>query len=108
MRAMSETFLRFLTLKEVTHKTGLSAPSIRRLVKASDFPGPFDLSPKRIAFWEHEVEAWMQERAARGRKPKEMPKGGRKAGIMTEVPEDFAEKLAGVIKQASDDARRQE
>lgn len=76
---MPKAVLRFLSLKDAVRKTGLSAPSIRRLIKANDFPKPFDLSPKRIAFWEHEVEVWMQERAAKGWAPKFMPRPYREA-----------------------------
>jgi prophage regulatory protein len=76
---MTEANLRFLSLKDVVAKTGLSAPSVRRLIKAGDFPEPFDLSPKRIAFWEHQVDEWMLARAARGRKPKDMPRPHREA-----------------------------
>lgn len=65
--------LRFLTLRDVSENTRLSQPTIRRMVRAGDFPQPFDLSPKRIAFWAHEVEAWMRERAASGRSRKKMP-----------------------------------
>jgi predicted DNA-binding transcriptional regulator AlpA len=60
-------------MRDVVAKTRLSQTAVRRLVRAGDFPQPFDLSPKRIAFWAHQIDEWMERRAAAGRKVKVMP-----------------------------------
>lgn len=65
--------LRFLLLADVVEKTRYSPASIRKMVAEGAFPQPFDLSPKRLAWWAHEVEAWMCERAAKPRAKQRMP-----------------------------------
>lgn len=97
------TQLRFLTLRDVVAKTALSESSIRRLVKEGDFPAPFDLTSKRIAFIEEDVMMWMQQRIVRGRKPKDMPVGKRKLGVTTDVADDFINRLEGVINESKEE-----
>src|SRR5262249_35999729 len=49
---------------------------LRRLWQRGDFPRPFKPSPHRLAWWEHDVDAWLLEKAgASGQKisPDEQP-----------------------------------
>ncbi len=55
---------RFLSKKEVRDKVKLSYTTIARLVKAGRFPKPLRLGPyptSRTVWWEHEIEAWMDD-----------------------------------------------
>ena len=48
--------------QEVIGRTGLSAPTIWRRVKAGDFPKPRQLTPHRIGWLESEIEEWENSR----------------------------------------------
>jgi len=60
--------MRFLRSKEVVDKVGLSRVSVWRLEAAGDFPPRRQITPKTVAWVEHEVEAWMDARKRVGRK----------------------------------------
>jgi prophage regulatory protein len=51
----------------VSAKVGLSKATIYLRVKNGTFPAPFRLGPNSSAFWEHEVDAWLDARAAESR-----------------------------------------
>lgn len=55
--------MRFLRLKKVTEKTGLSRSTIYRLEAAGAFPTRVKLSQGAVAWYENEVEEWMRTRA---------------------------------------------
>jgi prophage regulatory protein len=59
-----ELQVRVLTLKEVVQRTSLPRTTIWRRRRAGDFPEPIQLSPGRIGWLEHEVDAWLAARAA--------------------------------------------
>lgn len=46
---------------------GISEATVRRLLKAGDFPEPFEVTQGRRAFLRQEVIAWAEARAARFR-----------------------------------------
>jgi prophage regulatory protein len=55
---MANAVPRLLRLPEVRNRTGYSAPTIWRLIKAGKFPSPVKLCGGRAAMWpEHEVVA---------------------------------------------------
>lgn len=55
--------LRFLRLKEVIKRTGLSRSSIYLMIANRRFPQQISLSGNRSVAWvEAEVDEWMQER----------------------------------------------
>ena len=56
---------RILRRKQVCERVGLSWSTLARAIKAGRFPSPIKLSAQAIGFFEHEVEAWLQERADR-------------------------------------------
>lgn len=71
---------RFITIQEKRHgtekpprpapradaaKTGLSISSIARLEKAGDFPQHFLLTPRCAAWFEDEIDAWLEDRRAK-------------------------------------------
>jgi prophage regulatory protein len=66
---MSEapTATRFMSMAEVEQATSYDQSSIYRLIKAGEFCEPIQLGPRRIAFVASEVEAWLSQRAAKGR-----------------------------------------
>lgn len=57
-----QTSERALDVREVCQRTGLTKPTIRTLILAGDFPEPIQLAPRRIAWLESEISAWMAAR----------------------------------------------
>mgnify|MGYP001128622128 CR=1 FL=1 len=53
---------KFLRLKMVVDKTGLSRSTIYRLEAAGDFPKRVKLSRGTVAWHENDVDIWMLER----------------------------------------------
>ncbi len=51
-----------LSKKQVVERTGLSATTIWRQVRAGKFPNPRQLTPNRIGWPEHEVQKWEESR----------------------------------------------
>lgn len=51
-----------LTKKQLVKRTGLSAVTIWRRVKAGDFPSPRQLTPNRVGWLESEIEEWEESR----------------------------------------------
>jgi prophage regulatory protein len=56
--------LRVLRFAEVRQKTGLGRDSIYRLPKTGGFPRPFKLSLRASGWYEHEIDEWIEKRAA--------------------------------------------
>lgn len=59
--------MKFIGIKEVVKKTGVSRATIYRLVKARKFPSSVKLQileGSRSVFVEEEIEAWMESRIA--------------------------------------------
>jgi len=62
---MEITFTRrTLRIHDVAEKTGLAESSIWRLAQRGLFPRPFKLSPGCTAWYEHEVDEWLDAKAA--------------------------------------------
>jgi predicted DNA-binding transcriptional regulator AlpA len=63
---------RFLSKKEVRDKVKLSFTEIARRVQAGKFPKPLRLGPyrtSRTVWWEHDIDAWMDEQNERWHAP---------------------------------------
>jgi prophage regulatory protein len=64
---------RTLRIRRVTEKTGFSASSVWRLAQSGQFPQPVQLSPGCTAWFEHEIDEWLEakglKRDAEGRNP---------------------------------------
>lgn len=56
---------RLIRRKEVQDKTGLGASSIYSLIAKGTFPKPLNLSERRVAWLESEIDAWVSERIAK-------------------------------------------
>jgi predicted DNA-binding transcriptional regulator AlpA len=57
---------RVLRVRKVCERTGLSRPTIWRLVKAGKFPAPFPLSsPAAVGWLASTIDEWIAARAAR-------------------------------------------
>lgn len=53
---------RLIRRKEVQHKTGLSASSIYAMMKTGTFPQCLNLSERRVAWVESDIDRWIAER----------------------------------------------
>lgn len=58
---------RLIRRKEVQTKTGLGASSIYAMMNTGDFPQCINLSERRVAWVESEIDQWVSERIARHR-----------------------------------------
>jgi prophage regulatory protein len=56
---------RCLRLPQVEDRTGLKETAIREKVKLGDFPAPFKLGARAVAWLEADVDAWIADRAAK-------------------------------------------
>jgi prophage regulatory protein len=50
---------RTMRIRTVAEKTGLATSSIWRLARQGSFPAPVRLSPGCTAWFEHEIDAWL-------------------------------------------------
>ena len=57
----------FLRLPQVVARVGLKSTRIYQLIGDGDFPAPAKLGERAVGWLEHEVEAWIRDRAARPR-----------------------------------------
>ncbi len=55
---------KLLSYPEAADRCGLSRTHISRMVAAGTFPVPVETAPRRVAFVEAEVEAWIEARIA--------------------------------------------
>jgi prophage regulatory protein len=55
---------RLIRRKEVQAKTGLGASSIYAMMKSGEFPQCLNLSERRVAWIESDVDNWITERIA--------------------------------------------
>ena len=53
-----------LSPKAVCERIALSRATLDRLVAAGQFPKPIRVTSHRLAYREHEVQAWIEEKAA--------------------------------------------
>ena len=58
--------LRILTVAEICRLLGISRSNFYRLRQQPGFPAAIELSPGRVGYWEHEIEAWLCSRPRRG------------------------------------------
>lgn len=65
-----QTENRLIRRKEVQNKTGLGASSIYAMMKNGEFPRCLNLSERRVAWIEAEVDAWVSDRINAERKGK--------------------------------------
>ena len=54
---------RALRIRKASEKTGFSESTIWRLVGQGEFPAPVKLSPGCTAWFEHEIDAWLNEKS---------------------------------------------
>jgi prophage regulatory protein len=57
--------MRAIRLPEVINKVGLRQSTIYRMIADGTFPKPFEIVPKRNAWIESDIDAWIAERAGR-------------------------------------------
>ncbi|MCA8026458.1 helix-turn-helix transcriptional regulator [Burkholderia cepacia] len=57
--------MKALRIKDVIAKVGLGQSTIYRLMAADQFPKPFEIVPKRNAWLESDIDAWLAQRAGR-------------------------------------------
>jgi prophage regulatory protein len=54
--------MRAIRMPEIQNRTGLSKTHIYRLIKLGQFPKPFKLSERAIAFLESDIDLWLEGR----------------------------------------------
>lgn len=54
----------FLEWSDVVRVTGLSRWTIRRLIKAGQFPPSVELSPRRVGWHKADVDRWLEDKNA--------------------------------------------
>ncbi len=54
--------MRLIRMKEVMHLTGLSRPSVYRLMKDGTFPNSIDLGERSVAWVDDEVHEWVDQK----------------------------------------------
>mgnify|MGYP000211514136 CR=1 FL=1 len=57
------TDIKFLTLEQVKEITSISTASIYRLMANDEFPQSVSIFGRRVAWLEHEVNAWVMSKA---------------------------------------------
>ncbi|WP_186211120.1 AlpA family transcriptional regulator [Burkholderia gladioli] len=57
--------MKALRMKEVVEKVGLGESTLYRMIADGKFPKPFEIVPKRNAWLEEDIDAWIAERAGR-------------------------------------------
>ena len=63
MSRMIQPTLKVLRRRQVEARTGLPRSSIYALITEGRFPAPIHLSAKSVGWLEHEIDAWIAERA---------------------------------------------
>lgn len=58
---MQQTILR---TPKVQERLGVTRTTLWRWVKAGRFPKPVQLGPQAVGWLEHEIDAWLEARAA--------------------------------------------
>ncbi len=61
--------LRVLRRRQVEARTGLPRSSLYVLIAEGRFPAPIHLTTKTVGWLEHEIDAWIAERAKASRHP---------------------------------------
>lgn len=51
---------RFLSMKQVLERVGLSRTTLYERMEAGTFPQSVPLGPRRVAFVESQIDTWMQ------------------------------------------------
>ncbi len=54
--------MRLIRMKEVLHLTGLSRPSVYRLMKDGLFPNSIELGERSVAWVDEEVQDWVDQK----------------------------------------------
>lgn len=53
---------RFLRLSDVKHQVGLGRSAIYQKIKAGEFPRPYPLGVRAVAWLSEEIDAWIESR----------------------------------------------
>jgi prophage regulatory protein len=59
---------RTIRIRRVSEKTGLAESSIWRLARLRQFPQPVKLSPGCTAWFEHEIDEWLDQKSSARKK----------------------------------------
>jgi prophage regulatory protein len=72
----SKPVKRFIRMREVNRKTGLQATQIYDLIAEERFPAQVPIGTRAVAWLEHEVDAWIEDRIRERESLKTMPRSG--------------------------------
>lgn len=56
--------MRFISMKEVMHKTSLARSTIYKYLAEGGFPKSASLGANKVAWLESDIEEWMEEKLA--------------------------------------------
>lgn len=56
---------RFLRLRSVLERTGLTRSTTYQMIKANDFPSPVNIGLRAVGWVEDEVDGWIEDRISR-------------------------------------------
>jgi prophage regulatory protein len=59
---------RTIRIRRVSEKTGLAESSIWRFARLRQFPQPVKLSPGCTAWFEHEIDEWLDQKSSARKK----------------------------------------
>lgn len=68
------TDIKLLTMKDVTEKMGVARGNIYKMMREQAFPLPIQLSPRRIAWIESEIDDWIHKRFVEAKKRRDKAK----------------------------------
>lgn len=64
---------RMLTMEQVLTLVPVSESTLKRMIKNDGFPGAHYISPKKMVWYEDEIERWQESLPAESRKAKRKP-----------------------------------
>ena len=67
MSTVTSPTRRAIRIRHVVEKTGLAESSIWRLAQRGQFPAPVKLSPGCTAWFEHEIDEWLDRKGSQRR-----------------------------------------
>ena len=94
MRTETNFTQRTLRIRHVAEKTSLAISSIWRLAQRGHFPLPVKLSPGCTAWYEHEIDEWIDAKAAERESPVALTDSGEQESVSSGLCKKNAERVS--------------
>ena len=94
MRTETNFTQRTLRIRHVAEKTSLAISSIWRLAQQGHFPLPVKLSPGCTAWYEHEIDEWLDSKATERGFPVAVTDSGEQECALSGVRKKNAERIS--------------